>query len=174
MPFFASSHFGLKPASLFPAVSFLVSLAFLAFLSGFCPRDARAAEAAKSDTLQDFSQESQAQYVKKLRQWLDSLPNAKQENARAILRAARPELHALREQIRAKTAQLASLSYDKDTPPQALARLGQKLQKLRATLREKLLRLDERLRHELDLSLGPLASEGLWLNTEPEGAKALD
>lgn len=112
-------------------------------------------------------------YVEAIGTWLLSLPDFQQERARRILRDAHPEIHALRVAIRQKKDELAALSFDTGTSPEALPRLGQDLQKLRDRLREKLVAVTHRLYYEAGVNVGPVGGEGFWLAT-PDAPPAPD
>lgn len=116
----------------------------------------------------DVSPEREERYTRSVRQWLDSLPAAQQKQARKILREAHPGLHELRARIREKTTALAELRFSSATPPDTLPRLGQELQKLRAQLRQRLHTVNELLRHEVGVQMGPLGEDGLWLTPLPD------
>lgn len=112
----------------------------------------------------DLSPEREAHYTRAVRQWLETLPPVQQAQARKILQEAHPGVHALRERIREKKAQLAALSFDSATPPDTLPRLGQELQLLREQLRRRLILVNEQLRNEVGVPMGPLREDGFWLN----------
>lgn len=116
----------------------------------------------------DVSPEREERYTRSVRQWLDSLPAAQQKQARKILREAHPGVHALRVRIREKTTALAELRFNSATPPDTLPRLGQELQRLRAQLRLRLHTVNEQLRHEVGVPMGPLGEDGLWLTPLPD------
>lgn len=119
--------------------------------------------ASRADNWKEPSPRSEEIYVQAIRDWLDSLPRNKRSLTRQILRDAHPSLSALREAIRDKKAELASLSFSKDTSPEALPRLGQQLQRLRSSLRDELEKLGERLKIEAGVQMGPLGGDGFWL-----------
>ncbi|MBD5608363.1 MAG: periplasmic heavy metal sensor [Desulfovibrio sp.] len=119
--------------------------------------------ASRANNWKEPSPRSEEIYVQAIRDWLDSLPRNKRSVTRQILRDAHPSLSALREAIRDKKAELASLSFSKDTSPEALPRLGQQLQKLRSSLRDELEKLGERLKIEAGVQMGPLGGDGFWL-----------
>lgn len=81
-------------------------------------------------------------------EWLSELPPAQGERARAILDEERPAILELRERIHAKMEELDSLSYNANTPSDALPRLGWELQNLREELRARYRRVRERLYEE--------------------------
>lgn len=113
--------------------------------------------------IEDISDEAEQEYVKEIRAWLATLPEAKVKLARPILLEMHPALHELRKEIYNKRLELIALSYKKGTPPETLPRLGQQLQKLRMKLRSMLNEVNERLRKEAMVEMGPLAAEGFWL-----------
>ncbi len=73
--------------------------------------------------------------------------------AELILAEARPRLHELRQQMRAKMVELQSFAYDNKTDPAVLPRLGRELQALRDSLRKELLELNDRLEKEVGVHL---------------------
>lgn len=117
------------------------------------------------NVMKEPTRESEMRYVEAIRKWLDSLPAFQQEKARKILKDAHPKLHALREGIREKKSELVSLSFDRNTPPETLPRLGQELQDLRDQLKANLKAVEKRLNIEAGVAMGPLAGDGLWLAT---------
>lgn len=129
------------------------------------------ADADGADT-HDVSPEREERYTRSVREWLDSLPPAQQEQARKILREAHPGLHELRVRIREKKAELAGLRFNSATPPDTLPRLGQELQRLRAQLRRRLHTINESLRNEAGVQMGPLGEDGLWLTPLPDDPPA--
>lgn len=132
------------------------------------PETAPAPTGDSAMDMHDVSPEREERYTRSVRQWLDSLPAAQQERARKILREARPGLHELRVRIREKKAQLAELRFSSATPPDTLPRLGQELQRLRTQLRRRLHAINELLRHEAGVQMGPLGEDGLWLTPPPD------
>lgn len=118
---------------------------------------------AKSGEWAEPSMDSEEKYVTAMRLWLDSLEPFKRERARAILKEAHPYLEDLREAIRGKKAQLATLSFDRGTSPETLPRLGMELQKLKASLRDRLRQISNRLRFEAGVDTAPVQSESFWL-----------
>lgn len=118
---------------------------------------------ARSGELSEPSQESEELYVKAVRSWLATLAPYKRERARRIMRDAHPGLQALREAIRDKKSQLASISFDKGMPPETLPRLGMELQRLRADLNAQLRQVGDRLRSEADVEIGPADDDSFWL-----------
>lgn len=113
--------------------------------------------------IEEISDEAEKEYVKDIRAWLATLPEAKAKLARPILVAMHPELHELRKEIYNKRLELIALSYKKGTAPETLPMMGQQLQKLRMKLKAKLNEVNERLRKEALVEMGPLAAEGFWL-----------
>lgn len=114
---------------------------------------------------QEPSEESERHYVAAITGWLNTLPKEKGEQARKILREVHPEFHALRKAIREKKSELIALSFDRNTPPETLPRLGQELLDLREKLAGRLKEVEKRLNTEAGVALGPLAGEGFWLST---------
>lgn len=127
--------------------------------------------AAKSNDWREPSRKSEEKYVSAIRDWLESLKPFQRERARQILREAHPTMRALRTAIREKKLQLASMSFDHDTNPEILPRLGQELEALRRTLRTKLDALGKRLRYEAGVSMGPLEGDGFWLAPQKESPR---
>lgn len=115
----------------------------------------------------DLNLSTENEYVEQIRDWLKSLQPLPQARARQILREAHPGLHDLRKAIYDKKAELASLSYDSKTEPEALPRLGQELQLLRRALRAELEKINQRLHTEAGVNMGPLGGEGFWLQPLP-------
>lgn len=149
---------------------FLMAAALLALSPLADGQPARAAAPAAPAALDsaaeapDLSPEREAHYTRAVRQWLETLPPVQQAQARKILQEAHPGVHALRERIREKKAELAALSFDSSTPPDTLPRLGQELQLLREQLRRRLILVNEQLRNEVGVPMGPLREDGFWLN----------
>lgn len=127
--------------------------------------------AAKSNDWREPSKKSEEKYVSAIRDWLDSLEPFQRERARQILKEEHPTMRALRTAIREKKLQLASMSFDHDTNPEILPRLGQELEALRRTLRTKLDALAKRLRYEAGVSIGPLEGDGFWLAPQKESPR---
>lgn len=123
--------------------------------------------AAKSGELSEPSRASEEQYVAAIRQWLDTLDPFQRDRARKIMQEAHPELQKLREEIRHKKRQLASISFDKGMPPETLPRLGMELQQLRSNLSAELRRVEKRLRNEAGVEMGPAAEDSYWLSPPP-------
>ncbi len=115
--------------------------------------------------LQEPTRETEARYVDAIRDWLAELPDFQREKAREILKDAHPALHDLRNRIRGKKGELVSLSFDRNTPPETLPRLGQELQDLRDQLKSRLKEVEKRLNIEAGVTMGPLDGDGLWLST---------
>lgn len=118
---------------------------------------------AKLAEISEPSRQSERQYVAAVRGWLDTLDPPKREIARKIMREAHPGLKALREAIRNKKTQLASISFDKGMPPEALPRLGMELQQLRASLNAELDRLSNRLKREANVEVVS-PGDSYWLS----------
>lgn len=119
---------------------------------------------AKANDWTEPSKSSEAQYVLAVRSWLKSLEPRRRETARRIMRDAHPVLHDLREAIREKKAQLASIRFDRDTRPETLPRMGLELQRLRAALHTELASLKERISREVGVDMGPLGKDTFWLS----------
>ena len=81
-------------------------------------------------------------------EWLSELPVEQRERARDILDEERPAIEELRARIHAKMDELDRLSYNANTPSDALPRLGWELQNLRNSLRSQYRRVRERLQVE--------------------------
>lgn len=81
--------------------------------------------------------------------WEGTISPAQHEKAEQILAEARPKLTLLRQDMMAKMQELKSLSYNNQTDPEDLARLGQQLQQQRDELLQELRALDKRLRSEV-------------------------
>lgn len=103
------------------------------------------------------------------RQWLDTLPPAKREIARAIMRQSNPRAAALRQAINEKKAQLAGVNFNRDVAPETLPRLGLELQQLRRDLRSELLRTHFRLSRDAYIILPPLPKDAVCLPLPPAG-----
>lgn len=108
------------------------------------------------------SLQSERQYVSAIRAWLDSLEPGQQERARKIMRDAHSELHGLREAIRNKKHELASISFNKGMPPETLPRLGMELQHLRASLGHELRKVSDRLRREAGVEVDANDTQTFW------------
>lgn len=98
--------------------------------------------------------------VRDLDEWLQSLSPVQQAKAKSILEETRPRIKELRKRIQNKMVELESLSYDQETSPETLPRLGRELQLLRDELRAELLHMDDRMLREVGDSLGPPATRG--------------
>lgn len=118
---------------------------------------------SKSNDWNEPSLQSEHIYIGALRRWLGSLQPFQQERARRILRESQPDMSELRRAIREKKSELAALSYDRNTTPETLPRLGMELQELRATLLRKLQMLNNRLYFEAGVKLGPMGDSCYWL-----------
>lgn len=111
----------------------------------------------------DLSDAGEAEYVAKIKKWLASLPAAKREIAAPILANAHDEMHSLRKAIYLKKLELAAVRFDNQESLAELPKLGMDLQKLRATLRAKLEKINSRLMREAGIQMDELAGEGFWL-----------
>ncbi len=89
----------------------------------------------------------------------------RETEARYVDAIAHPALHDLRNRIREKKGELVSLSFDRNTPPETLPRLGQELQDLRDQLKSRLKEVEKRLNIEAGVTMGPLDGDALWLST---------
>ena len=85
-------------------------------------------------------------------EWLADLPAEQRERVRTILEEERPVIEELRERIHAKMDELDRLSYNANTPSDALPRLGWELQMLRDSLRSQYRRVRERLQVEVGVN----------------------
>lgn len=81
--------------------------------------------------------------------WEGSLSPEQHEKAELILAEARPQLNQMRAEMQTKMQELKSLSYNNQTDPQDLARLGRDLQQQRDQLLQELRSLDKRLQQEV-------------------------
>lgn len=118
---------------------------------------------AKSNDWTEPSKNSEIQYVLAVRAWLKTLEPKRREAVRRIMRDAHPVLRDLREAIRDKKEQLASIRFDRETRPETLPRMGIELQKLRAALHKELASLKERISREVGVDMGPLGNDTFWL-----------
>lgn len=105
------------------------------------------------------------------RRWLDTLPPAKRELARGIMRQANPRAAALRRAINEKKNQLASINYSQGVAPEALPRLGLELQQLRRDLRSELQHTHLRLAREAYIILPPLPKDAVCLPLSPASSQ---
>lgn len=119
--------------------------------------------AAKSSDWREPSLRSEEKYKGAIRRWLSSMPSSQREITHKILLEAHPEIHALRSAIRDKKRELANLSFNMHTTPEALPRLGQELQALRRDLNSRLLKVTNRLKKEAGVSAGPLDGDSFWI-----------
>lgn len=122
--------------------------------------------AAKSNNWQEPSMLSEERYKKAIREWLADMPLKQRVLAHRILQDAHPEMHALRTAIRDKKRELANMSFNRHTSPEALPRLGQELHNLRKQLRSRLELVSKRLRNEAGVSMGPLEGDAFWLQPQ--------
>lgn len=135
------------------------------------PRETISQIMSRSSEWTEPSRHSELQYVTAVKNWLDTLPYEKQAKARKIMQDVHPTMQSLRDAIREKKAQLASLTYGKDTTPETLPRLGLQLQQLRAALKEELKRLKNRLNTEARVDMGPLGNDTFWMSLPPHETK---
>lgn len=142
-----------------------------------CPLPPRLRQEGFLETLADLnsraqertepSAESEQRYVKAIRSWLDSLDPERRERARQIMREAHSGLHELREAIRFKKQELASISFNRGMNPETLPRLGMELQSLRADLGQQLRKISERLKNEAGIDLDGSDSPSFWFVPPP-------
>ena len=88
------------------------------------------------------------------------IPPEQQALVDAIMDEARPRILELHKQLHEKMMELKSFSYDKDTDPEVLPRLGRELQTLREALRAEIQTLDTRLEQEAGVSTRPRSGRG--------------
>lgn len=72
--------------------------------------------------------------------------------AEEILTEARPRIQQIRQEMRDKMQELKAISYNNETEPEDLARLGRELQEQRNALMQELSALDARLQNEVGVS----------------------
>lgn len=118
---------------------------------------------AKTSNWQEPSEFSEERYVLAIRNWLDDMDPQQRKIAYKILHEAHTDMRSLRIAIREKKKELATMSFNRHTTPEALPRLGQELQVLRKTLRNKLEKISMRLTQEAGVSMGPLDGDAFWL-----------
>lgn len=82
-------------------------------------------------------------------QWEGKLKPEQHEKAEQILAEVRPKLNALRQEMTEKMQELKALSYNNQTDPEDLAKLGRQLQQQRDELLQALRALDTRLQAEV-------------------------
>lgn len=80
--------------------------------------------------------------------------------ADTIMDEARPRIQELHQKLHDKMMELKTFSYDKDTDPEVLPRLGRELQALRDALRAELQVLDTRLEQEAGFNVRPRSGRG--------------
>ena len=97
---------------------------------------------------------------------LDLLPPQKCAKAIAIMDDFKKKSFYLRQLINTKKCELESLSFDQKTSPDTLPRLGYELQVLRDELRAVHMNADQRMRLEVGVPLGTLASRGCSMDFE--------
>ena len=97
---------------------------------------------------------------------LDLLPPQKCAKAIAIMDDFKKKSYSLRQLIETKKCELESLSFDQKTSPDTLPRLGYELQVLRDELRAVHMNADQRMRLEVGVPLGTLASRGCRMDFE--------
>lgn len=81
--------------------------------------------------------------------WQENLSPEQREKAEQIVAEARPHLAQIRQEMREKMQELKSISYNNQSDPEDLARLGRQLQQQRDTLMQALHALDKRLKTEV-------------------------
>lgn len=81
--------------------------------------------------------------------WQENLNPEQREKAEQIVAEARPRLAQIRQEMREKMQELKSISYNNQSDPEDLARLGRQLQQQRDTLMQELHILDKRLKTEV-------------------------
>lgn len=118
---------------------------------------------SKAQNWSEPSQASETRYVRAFNLWLGLLPENKRSIARKILADAHKPLAELREAIRNKKAELASISFDQSTSPRELSRLGVELQTLQAALYNRLNGVSRRMKEETGLEMGRLDPQSMWL-----------
>lgn len=106
---------------------------------------------------------SEKGYLKAMARWLANLRPFQRERAWQILQEAEPVVRVLRQAIRDKKSELAELSFDHNTSPFTLPRLGLELQELRSSLKQKFEMLSDRLFFEAGVKVGPIGEDGFWL-----------
>lgn len=97
---------------------------------------------------------------------LERLPPKKYATAIAIMDDFRKKSYYLRKLIETKKGELESLNFDHKTSPDTLPRLGYELQTLRDELRAVHMNADQRMRLEVGIPLGTLASRGCSMDFE--------
>lgn len=95
-----------------------------------------------------------------IKAWLQHLSPAQRAQAIAIIDEYSPRVNDLRRRILQKKNELAQLSYNQNTSPETLPRLGHELQQLRDELRTLLQRADQRMCAEVGVPLGSPQSRG--------------
>lgn len=92
--------------------------------------------------------------------FFENLSGEKKGKARKILEDSMPSLRNLDRLINLKMQELEALTYDDGLEPEALAKLGLELQKLRQQLYLALSEVNSRLQKETGISVLPPASRG--------------
>ena len=95
-----------------------------------------------------------------MRAWLQQLSPSQRAKAQAVIDEYSPKVNELRKSIMQKKNELAHLSYNQNTSPETLPRLGHELQQLRDELRALLQRADQRMDNEVGVPLGSPQTRG--------------
>ena len=95
-----------------------------------------------------------------MRAWLQQLSPEQRAKAQAVIDEYSPKVNELRKSIMQKKNELAHLSYNQNTSPETLPRLGHELQQLRDELRALLQRADQRMDNEVGVPLGSPQTRG--------------
>lgn len=82
----------------------------------------------------------------------EQLTPEQRAKAEEILIEARPRIQQIRQEMRNKMHELKTISYNNETKPEDLARLGRELQEQRNALMQELGALDTRLQNEVGVS----------------------
>lgn len=127
------------------------------------PQDTVESLHSRSGEPQEPSAASEERYVTAIRSWLATLAPFQREKARKIMVEAHPALQNLRNAIRDKKSELASLSFDRGMPPETLPRLGMELQQLRSCLNNELKKVNEKLRYEAGIKMDTSRQDSFWL-----------
>ena len=83
-----------------------------------------------------------------------ALSPEKQARYDAVVRTFQPRLEELRDHIWAKKTELSALSYNSNTDPEILSRLGAELMELRVQMRDVHREMDAKLQQEVGVSPG--------------------
>ncbi len=85
--------------------------------------------------------------------WRQDLTPEQHEQAKEIIKEARPNIKKLRKDVKEKIKALQEFCYAESGDDQTLAKLGQELQEARDALRTELIALDEKLMQEVGVSI---------------------